>query len=183
MLDLFWSLNPLSDRGRHIADHVGLLADARAAVADTSLGLVFVHLAVPHHPPIYDREDDELTALNYHINGYYDNLVLADRTLGVLRRALEESDLWDRSTVVLTSDHSRREGEDDWRVPFVVKLAGQRTGGRAYRAPFNTVALHDLTLALLRGQVSGGVARWLDGWRATNHHSINTGSRSTVTFR
>ena len=183
MLDLFWSLNPLGDRGRHIADHVGLLAEARAAVADTSLGLVFVHLAVPHYPPIYDREDDELTALNYHINGYYDNLVLADRTLGVLRRALEEADLWDRSTVVLTSDHSRREGERDWRVPFVVKLAGQRAGGLSYRAPFNTVALHDLTLALLRGEVSGGVARWLDGWRAANHHSIDTGSRSTVTFR
>ncbi|MGH7671975.1 MAG: sulfatase-like hydrolase/transferase [Gemmatimonadales bacterium] len=185
MLDLFWSLNPLGDRGRHIADHQGLLAEARTAVADTSLGLVFVHLAVPHYPPIYDREDEELTAFNYHINGYYDNLVLADRTLGVLRRTLEEAGLWDRSTVVLTSDHSRRAGEDDWRVPFVVKLAGQHTGGPPppYRAPFNTVALHDLTLALLRGEVSGGVARWLDGWRAANHHSIDTGSRSTVTFR
>lgn len=183
MLDLFRSLYPLADRGRHIADHRGLLDEARAAVADTSLGLVFVHLAVPHYPPIYDREDDELTTLNYHIDGYYDNLVLADRTLGALRRTLEEAGLWDRSTVVLTSDHSRRAGEDDWRVPFVVKLAGQHTGGPTYRAPFNTVALHDLTLALLRGAVSGGVARWLDGWRAANHHSIDTGSRSTVTFR
>jgi ribosome modulation factor len=183
MLDLFRSLDPLADRSRHIADHEGLLAEARAAVVDTSLGLVFVHLAVPHYPPIYDREDDELTALNYHINGYYDNLVLADRTLGVLRRTLEEARLWDQSTVVLTSDHSRREGEADWRVPFVVKLAGQRAGGPSYRAPFNTVALHDLTLALLRGEVSGGVARWLDGWRAANHHSIDTGSRSTATFR
>jgi hypothetical protein len=183
MLDLFRSLDPLADHSRHIADHESLLAEARTAIADTSLGLVFVHLAVPHYPAIYDRDDDELTAFNYHYYGYYDNLVLADRSLGVLRRTLEDAGLWDRSTVVLTSDHSRREGDLDWRVPFLVKLAGQRTGGPAYRAPFNTVALHDLTLALLRGEVSGGVARWLDGWRATNHHSIDTGSRSTVTFR
>ncbi len=182
MLELFRNLSPIADRRRHIEDHLRLLAEARAAVADTSLGLVFVHLPIPHDPAIYHWEDDRLTVLNYHMDGYYDNLVLADRTLGVLRRDLEGPGLWDRTTVLLTSDHSQRAGQyADWRVPFVVKLAGQRRGGPCYRKPFNTVALHDLTLALLRGDVSAGLAPWLDRRRASSAQSIVTGSRSTVT--
>lgn len=184
MLDLFRALSPLADRDRHIADYERHLAEARAAVVDTSLGLLFVHLPVPHNPVIYDAEDDALTVHNYDPDGYYDNLELADRTLGVLRRELEGGGLWDRTTVVLTSDHSRRAGEDDWRVPFLVKLAGGRTGGIPYKKPFNTVVLHDLTLALLRGEIpSGRLAPWLDRWRARSPQSIDTGSRSTVTAR
>ncbi|HEX9283840.1 MAG TPA: hypothetical protein VF882_08625, partial [Gemmatimonadales bacterium] len=180
MLDLLRGLSPLADRDRHIGDYRQHLVEAQAAVVDTSLGLLFVHLPIPHDPPIYDREDDELTDHNYDIEGYYDNLVLADRTLGVLRRALEGDGLWDRTTVLLTADHSRQSGERDRRVPFVVKLAGQHRGGPPYRAPFNTVVLHDLTLALLRREVTD-VPRWLDRWRATSGQSIVTGSRSTVT--
>ena len=183
MLHLFRGLSPLADRRRHIEDYRRHLEAARAAVLDTSLGLLFVHFPVPHNPPIYDAQDDELTTHNYHLDGYYDNLELADLTLGVLRRDLEGAGLWDRTTIVLTADHSRRAGEDDWRVPFMVKLAGQRAGGMAYRTPFTTIVLHDLTLALLRGEISGGLDAWIDRWRAAHPQSIDTGSRSTLTAR
>ncbi|MGH7569712.1 MAG: hypothetical protein ACREL9_12240, partial [Gemmatimonadales bacterium] len=89
-----------------------------------------------------------------------------------LRRELEAAALWDRTTVVLISDHSRRAGERDTRVPFVVKLAGQGGGPGdtlTYRKPFNSIALHDLALAVLGGELTGPspatLATWLDRWR------------------
>jgi sulfatase-like protein len=164
MVDLFRSLSPLADRRRHIEDYGRLLAEAGAAVADTSLHFLFVHLPVPHNPVIYDRDPGTLTVHNYSVYGYHDNLALADRTLGVMRRALEGAGLWDRATIIVTADHSRRAGERDPRVPFLVKLAGQRGAGPVYRRPFNTIALHDLALALLRGEIVSGsrLTRWLD---------------------
>ncbi len=165
------SLSPLADRHRHIADYRRLLDEARAAVVDTTLGFVLVHLPVPHNPVIFDRRDDALTAHNYSVYGYYDNLVLTDHALGTLRSELEAAGLWNRTTVVLTSDHSRRAGERDPRVPFVVKLAGRNTGDTlTYRKPFNSIALHDLVLALLGGELAQSspatLAAWLDRWRA-----------------
>ncbi len=55
----------------------------------------------------------------------------------------------------------------DERVPFVLKLAGERSGLN-YELPFNTVLSHDLVLALLSGAVSdeADVAKWLDEHRS-----------------
>ncbi|HEY3278983.1 MAG TPA: sulfatase-like hydrolase/transferase [Gemmatimonadales bacterium] len=166
MVDEIRSLSPLADRRRHIEDYDRLLAEAGAAVTDTSLQFVFVHLPVPHNPVIYDRDSGTLTVHNYSVYGYHDNLALADHTLGVLRRALEGAGGWDRATIIVTADHSRRAGERDLRIPFLVKLAGQRGPGPVYRRPFNTIAMHDLTLALLRAEIRSGdrLARWLDEW-------------------
>ncbi|HEV2021682.1 MAG TPA: hypothetical protein VGQ94_04075 [Terriglobales bacterium] len=51
----------------------------------------------------------------------------------------------------------------DPRVPFLVKLAGQQQEV-VYHAPLRSLVAHDLTLALLRGELSqpAEVTRWFD---------------------
>src|SRR5207249_2849325 len=90
---------------------------------------------------IYSRVKDAREADGE--SSYIDNLRLVDRTMAELRRAMEATGTWDRTTVLVTSDHWwrhelwRQAGElareevpfaskVDHRVPFILKLAGQR---------------------------------------------------------
>jgi Sulfatase len=136
---------------------------------DGRFGLVLLHLPLPQPPGIYDRATGRLTSWNFTAagGGYLDNLALADRLLGGLRRAIDRAHLGDRTWIVLTSDGwwraSRRyDGLADHRVPFLVRPPD---GGRGAHvdAPFNTVGTHDLILAILRGSVSDtrDAAAWL----------------------
>jgi hypothetical protein len=162
------NLSPLEARQRHLKRYLAMQGEARKMVADPQLGLVVLHLPVPHEPPIYRRDKGELTLFNFHSDWYFDNLALADRSLGDLRREMERAGLWDQSTVIVTSDHALRwyammDESVDPRVPFLVKLAGQRQG-IVYHEPLHSLIAHDLTLALLRGELSRPeqVTRWLD---------------------
>ena len=81
---------------------------------------------------------------------------------------MESAGLWDDTIVLVSSDHwLREENKTDRRIPFILKMPGQKTG-ISYDAPFNTVVSHDLVLALLRGELKDaeGVAGWLDGHRS-----------------
>jgi len=138
---------------------------------DGRFGLVLLHLPLPQPPGIYDRATGRLTAWNFTAaaGGYLDNLALADRLLGDLRRGIDSAHLGDRTWIVLTSDGwwraSRRyDGLADHRVPFLVRPPD---GGRAVHvdAPVNTLGTHDLILAILRGSVSDTreAAAWLAG--------------------
>ncbi|HEV3471512.1 MAG TPA: sulfatase-like hydrolase/transferase [Pyrinomonadaceae bacterium] len=164
-----------------------LMGAAKAYATDPELDLVFVHLQVPHPPNFYDRSQGRFAFERK--NSYLDSLALADRALGELRGEMEAAGLWDSTAVLISSDHWWRgkelhdpagkkpdfnpfwSEEDkallpevvDERVPFILKLAGQRQGA-AYEQPFNTVLTHDLLLALLRGEIAdpAAAAAWLD---------------------
>jgi hypothetical protein len=95
---------------------------------------------------------------------------------------MERTKTWDDTTIVISSDHWWRteywdvrkpiwsraddaysaEGADH-RIPFLVKLRGQKTGSK-YEASFNTVLTHDLILDVLRKKISAPeqVSAWLD---------------------
>ncbi len=76
---------------------------------------------------------------------------------------------WESTTIIVSSDHWLRkalwryEGETDHRIPFMLKLAGQKKGV-TYEKPFNTVLTRDLVLAILRGEITSidEVVTWLD---------------------
>ncbi|HEV2022281.1 MAG TPA: sulfatase-like hydrolase/transferase, partial [Terriglobales bacterium] len=143
------TLSPLEARQRHMERYLAMLQEAKQAAADPKLGLVVLHLPVPHEPAIYRRDDAELTIFNFRPDWYFDNLALADRTLGDLRMEMERAGLWDASTVLVTSDHSLRwyamlDQTMDPRVPFLVKLAGQQQEV-VYHAPLRSLVAHDLT--------------------------------------
>jgi arylsulfatase A-like enzyme len=68
---------------------------------------VFLHLFDMHQP--YNRPASVARKLG--VSRYDAQLLYVDRLIGVLRRSLEEDGLWDRSLVVLLSDHGESLGE------------------------------------------------------------------------
>jgi arylsulfatase A-like enzyme len=132
----------------------------RAAV-DERLELIFVHYPIPHIPFIFDRATGSIR-----VDGpstYADNLALTDRTLKELRQALEDSGLWDRTALIVTSDHWFRRsgwrergdvapvvGRPDHRVPLIVRLPGQRMPV-VRRELLQSAAAYELAAAILAG--------------------------------
>jgi len=170
-------------RRRERAEYLRLREAALRRITDPDLGLLLLHLPVPHLPGIYSRATNDLSIEDG--TTYLDNLVLVDRTMGELRATLLKAGLWDRTTLLVTGDHPLRISElissgiyaeeerlatggkqCDW-VPFVLKLAYQRQA-LTYDSPFNAVLTHDLLLAILRGELSTpeSVLHWLDHNRA-----------------
>jgi len=146
-----------------------LLERSVAAAADTNFHLLFLHLPPPHKPGIFEPETGRLTAYNFStVRGYLNNLLLADRVLGQLRRAIKQSGAGDRTWILVSSDHWWREshffdGRTDTRVPFILK-APRDSRGLTYGAAFNTVVSQGLILAILRREVRdhAEAAAWLD---------------------
>ena len=173
------------DLGRrtHLSNFSIIERQAIEWATDPDLALVVVHSPIPHPPNIYNRSDGTVSTAPG--RSYLDNLELADRTIGDLRRALERAGMWEKTTVLVTSDHWWRSSywknasgwmqEDsassgdgsDHRVPFILKMAGQPDGA-VYTSAFNTVLTQDLLLAILNGEVSDtkGAALWLDRHRS-----------------
>ncbi|MGH7341511.1 MAG: hypothetical protein ACREKH_13555, partial [Candidatus Rokuibacteriota bacterium] len=88
-----------------------------------------------------------------------------------LRETMERAGTWETTHVIVSSDHWWRDardfyGQTDQRVPFLVKLAGQRAGVR-YGGTFNTVITGPLVLELLDGRLRDpeAVIVWLDRHR------------------
>ncbi|MGH9146118.1 MAG: alkaline phosphatase family protein [Vicinamibacterales bacterium] len=156
-----------------------------AMVQDRSLALVFAHYPVPHLPGFYDSNRGEIDITTSH--GYENNLALADRAVGELRRALEEAGLWAGTTVLVHSDHALRPriwkqlqqwtpeleastgGRQSAFTPFILKLPGQDKGIE-YDRPFNAALARDLVMAALDGRLGSAaeVTKWLDA----NRHRV-----------
>jgi hypothetical protein len=151
--------------------------------ADPGIGFALLHFPVPHHPDIYDPAAGVLSAED--TNSYFDNLVLADRTLGEVRAAMESAAVWDETTVIVTSDHWWRAiHRGDWglqpeeeavfgdgenrRIPFFARFPA-RDARLAYVKAFNTVLLHDFTLEIFAKRIGTPreAALWLDRVRTT----------------
>jgi arylsulfatase A-like enzyme len=165
-------------RGKQLEAYLGVLEGAKRAAINPDLGLILVHWPLPHPPGIYSRNENEFELRRE--SSYLDNLELADRALGELRDEMENEGMWDNTVALVTSDHMwrtdmwrqtymwTREDEEsrpnmpDHRVPFLLKLAGQKQGIE-YDAEFNTILTHDMLLALLKGELSGpdSVLNWL----------------------
>jgi hypothetical protein len=162
--------------------------EALGLVGDPDLQLILVHYPIPHPPGIYDRSRHDFSFDSS--SCYLDNLELADRTLDELRRQMEKAGLWESTAVLISSDHRLRADRlwqhniiwqapftkvdpivfhsiRDERVPFILKIAGEKTA-LSYERPFNTVLSHDLMLAILAGELSteSEVVKWLDQHRS-----------------
>jgi hypothetical protein len=164
------SLAPPVHHRRLQSARVAELTDLAIRTAvDYRYGLVFLHLPVPQPPGVYDRASERLTASNFRGEGggYVDNLALADRIVGELRRGLDRSRLGDVTWIVVTSTRSWQasshyDGQTDPRVPFLV-LPPEAGPTWHVDAAFSTLATHDLVLAILRGSIrdASDAAAWL----------------------
>lgn len=168
----------LIQQGRY-NNYLDIMKDTKEAVCNPVYGLILAHWPVPHPPGIFDRIKNE-----FRLEGgsYLDNLVLADQTLCELRRNMEDAGTWENTNIIITSDHWWRSdmwstkllwteedeiasfiGEKDHRVPFLIKMAGQKDS-LIYNQEFNTVVIHDFVLAVLKNEISTPeeAANWLD---------------------
>jgi hypothetical protein len=150
-----------------------MMTESLSLATNTTYGLLLLHLPPPHRPGIYLPDKDQFSLLSQPaVPGYFNNLVLADRWLGKLRRALEDSGLWSQTWLLLSADHSWRasslyDHRRDLRVPFLLKTGGE-PASMTYSSRFNTVLTRDLILAILRGQVGSrqDISAWLDAHRS-----------------
>jgi hypothetical protein len=185
MGDSFWQILPNQTRslfetnlfslfGRSLtaAQQTGvyhaMVGEAERLSIDRDFGFILVHLPIPHAPHVYNRKTGTFTLGNSPIAGYIDSLALLDRTVGELRRTMEQAGVWDSTTVLLTSDHGYRDsealdGKSDPRVPYILKLASQKDSV-AYTQEFNTVLTADLLMDVLRGEITdpASAIAWLD---------------------
>ena len=165
------------ERAEELHDYQELAPLGIQNAADPTLGLVVLHMPVPHPHGIYDRKTGQFSTAESH--GYLDNLALADRTLGEVRAAMEKRGVWKDSVVIASADHwwrsefwsthfgwapddDRALAPLDHRIPFLVRFP--QAAGKSYAPQFNTVLTHDLVLAILNGEVkdAAGAAAWLD---------------------
>ncbi len=79
---------------KSIRQYQSMLKAAREWAVDPAIDLLYIHLPVPHAPYIFDRFSNTFTAANRGTAGYLDNLALADRAIGDIRRAMHAAGLW-----------------------------------------------------------------------------------------
>jgi Sulfatase len=157
---------PVGSRDTWIRSLREITAVAVTASVNPANRLVFVHLAVPHAPFVWNASTGSFTRFQFRQSGYFGNLGLADHILGQFLTTIEGSPLRDRTTIVVTSDHGFRGAEvagvaPDRHVPFAV-LFPSRTPTR-WEEPLYTVPLRPLSIALLRGELRSGddLRQWL----------------------
>jgi len=163
---------------------------ARFSSSMDSADLVYVHWPLPH---LFGLEDPS-TPIAGRTANYFDNLAVVDRLLADFEDKLEREGRWDRTALVVTSDHSLRtwlwSGSGAWTdeeeratggrqspyVPFVVKFAGQHDP-LVYDRPFTIALLYDVVLAMADGTVTSPteLAAWLDAHRGKHPTDVKTG--------
>lgn len=171
-----WGISPLPQGFRGYRDMMTFTTEfvwrnGLRMLKNPKLNLVLLHLPPPHPPGFWDSSRHTYTSGD---SGYIDNLDLADELMGQIRRTLEQTGDWDRSTIVVSADHSYRPNDDrevelimhgkrQPYVPYFVKLPFQHQGIR-YERPLNSVITGDLLLDVLKGDVRTpeDAVKWLD---------------------
>ena len=173
----YLDLNPQNEsRNRgYVKRHHTMVDDAKQIVANPNIELALIHMPFPHNPYLYDATSKEFGSGST----YFDNLILTDNFLGEIRQTMEKSNLWNESTVIVSSDHQWRINEyrdsltqlereitketEHPQIPFFIKLSGSQQP-LVYEKPFNTVITANLILALMRGEISTTeeTKNWLD---------------------
>ncbi len=160
-------LSPFDEGRRGSQIHSEIFNDAQNLVVNPDYQLVFIHFLIPHAP----RINEKWGLINATQWGYFGNLELADQTFGSLRKSMEEQGLWEDTTILITSDHQWRksdriDGKKDPRVPFILKIAGEKNG-TVYQSPFNAVLTKEVLLAILKKQIKTNydLTEWLNEHR------------------
>lgn len=135
------------------------------AISDSSRRLIFLHLPVPHFPPVWDARHGRYTVSQFSEGAYFDNLALADSVLAQLLSAIDQSATAPPTFLIVTSDHPWRSGPIDGRVggriPFIVRAPSAEQIDVSSHV--DAMRLRALTAQLLGGKLTTGrdVAEWL----------------------
>ena len=128
---------------------------------------VFLHLAIPHSPNIWNRNQDDYTRDCGH--SYLDNLALTDKVLGRILSILQASPRWNRTTLIVEGDHGWRtnswnrraawtEGDEvasrgvfDPRPALIIHLSSQHEP-QTVSAAWPIIQVHGVIDKILRGE-------------------------------
>jgi Sulfatase len=152
--------------------------------------LTYIHLGLPHKPFMFRANGDvRLGVAEFNFNSmtqeellkvrdvYREQVAYTDKLFGVFLAQLKELDVYDRSVIVVTSDHGisfdkahpwRSQAWIDFeeiaRVPLLVKMPGQHMGRIDDRRMLN-IELYQIILNVLdqRHQASEGISKGLNG--------------------
>jgi hypothetical protein len=159
-----------------------VVQNAKRMLRNPDLNLVFLHIPAPHPPGFWNISKQQFAT---EASDYIDNLQLADKILGEIRRTLEQTGDWNRSLILVSSDHPLQWGfrwsgmtpemqqasRFGWQpyIPFMLKMPGQTTGV-TYSKEFNSVLSADLIMDALKGGLNTPeqVTAWLDLHRGTS---------------
>ena len=165
---------PLHIMHDYVRLYLDSMTESLSVVTNAQYGLSLLHLHPPHDPAIYIPDKGRFRIWGTEkAESYFDQLILADRSLERLRRAMETSGEWDKTWIIISADHSwrkskRYDGQRDLRVPFLIKTPGEARSV-TFSPRLNTVVTRDLILAILRGEVrdQDSAMGWLDEHRRT----------------
>lgn len=149
-----------------------------ALIGDAAIDLCFVHLPLPHPPGGYNRRTGHIGPGG----SYIDNLALSDRILGRMLADIAASPAADRTTVILSSDHSWRtflwrhaygwtredelasqHGKFEPRPMLMVRFPDE-TAPEEIGRPVPLLAMHDLVERMMAGEI--GNRQQLEAWAA-----------------
>jgi hypothetical protein len=169
------------ERRRRQQEYRSIHEHALRLVADPAINVTYLHYPTPHMLSIFDRKTNDFSDAEG--TNYFDNLLLVDRTLGDIRRALEAAGLSEQTTLMVTADHPMRVAmyrDGLWNtemdehiklaptrhIPYVIKLAGQHQPAQ-YEKSFGSVVTKELVLAIAtrRIRTTDQVVSWLDSAR------------------
>lgn len=164
----FWQPDesPSNILNENLTDYRDLMAGGHKLIENGKIDFVFLHLPLPHPPGLYNRYTRQLCTCG----NYLDNLALTDVALGELLDQIDHTPWKDRTTVIVSSDHSWRvplwAGTEFWtpeeqrvsqnrfdeRPVFMVHFPGQ-TLGTNIAQPVPELAEHDLIASMLQGKI------------------------------
>ncbi len=160
-----------------------ILAYSKCIIIDPKINFSLIHFSIPHPPIIYDNKKQKISTK---INSYTDQLMLVDKTIKDIKDILIQDGSWDKTTLILTSDHWFR--NDGWKhpifhehititdkeqemlknrkdniIPLIIKMPYQKKA-ISYDKPFNAMALHYLILDIYNNKVydEQTLVSWLD---------------------
>ncbi|MSP19235.1 MAG: hypothetical protein EXR74_06665, partial [Bdellovibrionales bacterium] len=109
---------------------------------------------------------------------YFGNMLLVDKIIGEFRRMLEASGEWNKSTLIISSDHSWRRSADydskrDFRVPFIIKMADGKS--RVIKKSIATIVTKNFILEVMKNKIrtTDQAVSWL-------HHQSNDFPKGTI---
>ena len=150
-----------------IQQYLNVMARTHALIEYDQVRFVFLHLPLPHPYGIFDRRRHILRSGGT----YFDNLVLADDTLGELLQEIYATPSASQTTVIVSSDHSWRiplwrhaefwsdeeerasGGRFDDRPVLLIHFHGQKNGNDINPA-LPELLEHDIIVDMLRGQIN-----------------------------
>lgn len=139
---------------------------------DKNLDFVYLHFSVPHLPRIANDEKERFAAFFDGMQEAYEsNLSLVDQSIAKIQEILSSEGEWDRTILIITSDHWWRTPERlknrQFQVPLLIRFPWEKEM-RLSNTPFNNILISDIILALSKGEIVdyAGISGWIEAHQA-----------------